>query len=131
MRQQEASAGIEHQLNNYMAVSARYVHKQVDRAIEDTGFLLPDGSEGYVIANPGEGLTALAFTNPVTALPKAVRDYDSVEFAASRSGWSSNWYLNVGYTLEPAQRQLLGPDSSRTRTAAPAPTSAGCSTTRR
>ena len=81
MRQQEASAGIEHQLNNYMAVSARYVHKQIDRAIEDTGFLLPDGSEGYVIANPGEGLTALAFTNPITALPKAVRDYDAVEFA--------------------------------------------------
>ena len=39
MRQQEASAGVEHQLNNYMAVSARYVHKQIDRAIEDTGFL--------------------------------------------------------------------------------------------
>ena len=64
MRQQEATAGIEHQLNDLMALSARYVHKQVDRAIEDTGSLDADGNEIYVIANPGEGLTALAFTEP-------------------------------------------------------------------
>jgi hypothetical protein len=96
MRQQEASAGIEHQLNNYMAVSARYVHKQIDRAIEDTGFLLPDGSEGYVIANPGEGLTELAFTDPIVNLPKAKRDYDSVELAFEKR-LSNNWYLRAGY----------------------------------
>ena len=96
MRQQEASAGVEHQLNDRMAVSVRYVHKQVDRAVEDTGFLLPDGSEGYVIANPGEGLTALAFTDPQVALPKAQRDYDSVEFAFEKR-LASNWYLRAGY----------------------------------
>ena len=97
MRQQEASAGIEHQLNNFMAVAVRYVHKQVDRAIEDTGFLLPDGSEGYVIANPGEGITELAYTNPRTNLPKAVRDYDAIETRFEKR-LSNNWYLNVGYT---------------------------------
>jgi hypothetical protein len=97
MRQQEASAGVEHQLNNYMAVSARYVHKQVDRAIEDTGFLLPDGSEGYVIANPGEGLTELAYTNPQVNLPKAKRDYDAVELRFEKR-LANNWYLNAGYT---------------------------------
>ena len=97
MRQQEASAGVEHQLNNYMAISARYVHKQVDRAIEDTGFLLPDGSEGYVIANPGEGLTELAFTNPNVNLPKAKRDYDAVELRFEKR-LANRWYLNVGYT---------------------------------
>jgi hypothetical protein len=97
MRQQEASAGVEHQLNNYMAVSARYVHKQIDRAVEDTGFLLPDGSEGYVIANPGEGLTELAYTDPQVNLPKAKRDYDAVELTFTKR-LSNNWYLNVGYT---------------------------------
>jgi hypothetical protein len=96
MRQQEATAGLEHQLNDVMSLSLRYVHKQVDRAIEDTGFLLPDGSEGYVIANPGEGLTALAFTNPNTALPKAIRDYDSVEFAFEKR-FAQNWYLRSSY----------------------------------
>ena len=81
MRLQEATLSLDHQLNDVMAVGRRYVHKQVDRAIEDTGFLLPDGSEGYVIANPGEGITSLAFTNPNVALPKAIRDYDAVEFS--------------------------------------------------
>jgi hypothetical protein len=97
MRLQEATVSVDHQLNERMAVSARYVHKQVDRAIEDTGFLLPDGSEGYVIANPGEGLTALAFTNPKVALPKAIRDYDAVEFAFDKR-LSNNWYLRSSYT---------------------------------
>jgi hypothetical protein len=97
MRLQEATLSIDHQLGERMAVGARYVHKQVDRAIEDTGFLLPDGSEGYVIANPGEGLTALAFTNPNVALPKAVRDYDAVELSFDKR-LSNNWYLRASYT---------------------------------
>ncbi len=90
--------------------SARYVHKQVDRAIEDTGSSTPDGNESYVIANPGEGLTALAFTNPNVALPKAVRDYDSVEFAVEKR-LSNNWYLRAELPVEPSVRQLLGPDA--------------------
>lgn len=97
MKLQEASAGIEHQLNDLMAVSVRYVHKQVDRAIEDTGALAADGSEIYIIANPGFNLAALAFTNPNVANPKAVRDFDSVEFAFDKR-YSNNWYLRAGYT---------------------------------
>ncbi len=96
MRQQEATGGIEHQFNNVIALSARYVHKQIDRAVEDTGFLLPDGSEGYVIANPGEGITSLAFTNPNVPLPKAKRDYDSVEVALEKR-FASSWYLRSSY----------------------------------
>ncbi len=97
MKLQEASAGIEHQLNDIMAVSVRYVHKQVDRAIEDTGALAADGSEIYIIANPGFNLASLAFTNPNVANPKAVRDFDSVEFAFDKK-YSDNWYLRAGYT---------------------------------
>jgi hypothetical protein len=96
MRQQEATAGLEHQLNDVIALSARYVHKQVDRAIEDTGSLSPAGDEIYVIANPGEGITSLAFTNPATALPKAKRDYDSVEFALEKR-FKDRWYLRTSY----------------------------------
>jgi carboxypeptidase family protein/TonB-dependent receptor-like protein len=97
MRLQEASAGVEHQLNDVMAVSVRYVHKQVDRAIEDTGSLDAQGNEIYVIANPGEGLTALAFTNPEVALPKAKRDYDSVEFRYEKR-LQNNWMFVGSYT---------------------------------
>jgi len=96
MRTQEATAGIEHQLSNRISGSVRYVHKQLDRAVEDTGFLQPDGSEGYVIANPGEGLTQLAFTNPSIALPKPKRDYDSVELAVEKR-FADNWYLRTSY----------------------------------
>ena len=94
MRQQEATLGIEHQFNDVIAVSARYVHKQVDRAIEDTGSLDAQGNEIYVVANPGEGLTQLAF--PGVALPKAQRDYDSVEFALEKR-FANNWYLRSSY----------------------------------
>jgi hypothetical protein len=94
MRQQEATAGLEHQLNDVMSVSARYVHKQVDRAIEDAGALDPIGNEIYVVANPGEGLTA--FAHPGVAYPKAVRDYDSVEFAFEKR-FANSWYMRTSY----------------------------------
>ena len=61
MKSAGSIAGVEHQLNDVMAVGVRYVHKQIDRAVEDTGFITADGHEGYVIANPGEGLTTLAW----------------------------------------------------------------------
>jgi len=96
MKMQEATAGIEHEISNRLAASLRYVHKQVDRAIEDTGSLDAAGNEIYIIANPGEGLTALAYTSPSVALPKAVRDYDSVEFALEKR-LANSWYLRSSY----------------------------------
>ncbi|HST08255.1 MAG TPA: hypothetical protein VLJ83_08780, partial [Gemmatimonadaceae bacterium] len=96
MKQQELTFGLDHQLNDAMAVTVHYVHKQIDRAIEDTGSLDATGNEIYIIANPGEGLTSLAFTNPNVALPKAKRDYDSVEFAFDKR-MRNNWYLRTSY----------------------------------
>lgn len=96
MRQQEATIVLDHQINDLMSVGVHYVHKQVDRAIEDTGSLDAQGNEIYVIANPGEGLTALASTSPKVALPTAVRDYDSVEFAFDKR-FRNNWFLRTGY----------------------------------
>jgi outer membrane receptor protein involved in Fe transport len=94
MRQQEFTAGIDHQLNDLMAVNLRYVHKQIDRAIEDTGALDAQSNEIYIIANPGEGLTSVAF--PGVALPKPVRDYDGVEFAFEKR-FANNWFLRSSY----------------------------------
>ena len=39
MKSKEASLGIDHQLNDVMAIGVRYVHKRVTRAMEDTGFI--------------------------------------------------------------------------------------------
>ncbi|HEV8346504.1 MAG TPA: TonB-dependent receptor [Vicinamibacterales bacterium] len=94
MKQQEATFGVDHELANHMAASVRYVHKQLDRAIDDTGSLDDQGNEIYIIANPGEGLTKLAFAGVAMPLPQ--RDYDSVEFALERR-LSNNWFLRTSY----------------------------------
>jgi hypothetical protein len=100
MRSEEMSAGLEHQLSAVAAVSARYVHKQVDRAVEDTGSFTESG-EVYVIANPGFAMTQIACgsdlgcTQPV-ALPKAKRLYDAVELAFTKN-LSRSYYLRLSY----------------------------------
>jgi hypothetical protein len=94
MRMQEAAVGLERQLSNVMAVGVRYLHKQVDRAIEDAGALDAAQNEIYVIANPGEGLAE--FAHPGVALPKAQRDYDSLEFSFDKR-YADNWSLRMSY----------------------------------
>ena len=95
MKSQDASIGVDHQLSNTIAVGVHYVHKQLDRAVEDTGSLDADGNEIYIIANPGEGLTANAF--PGVAMPKPKRDYDAVEFKLDKR-LANNWFLGSSYT---------------------------------
>ena len=100
MKSMETSFGLEHQLSAVTAVSARYVHKQLLRAVDDTGSFTADG-EVYVIANPGFGLTQtacgadLGCSTPV-ALPKAKRNYDAIEFAFQKN-MSQNWYFRGSY----------------------------------
>jgi len=94
MRSQEATFGVDHQLTNVMAAQIHYVHKQLDRAVEDTGSLDADGNEIYIIANPGEGLTQAAF--PGTSMPKPKRQYDSVEFALEKR-LANRWFLRGSY----------------------------------
>ena len=94
MRQQEATAGLEHQMTDVISLGVRYVHKQVDRGVEDTGSLDAQSNEIYIIANPGEGLAALAA--PGVALPLPVRDYDSLEFSIEKR-LSNNWFIRSSY----------------------------------
>ena len=94
MRSMEATFGIDHELNRLMAVSAHYVHKQLDRAVDDTGSLDADGNEIYIIANPSEGLTKNAF--PGVALPKPKRQYDGVELAYEKR-LANRWFLRSSY----------------------------------
>jgi hypothetical protein len=120
MRTQELSFGYEKQLNNVMAFSLRYVHKQLNRAIDDIGDLCPAsicgaGAESYIIANPGEGLvtqfdisTGAAQFKPqypggvfpanavLITMPKATRFYNGVE-ARVEKRLSNNWMLTGSY----------------------------------
>jgi hypothetical protein len=100
-RQQELVFGVEHELSARTAVSVRYVHKQVDRAIEDVGIPMPGYGEVYWIANPGEGVaTDIEKDSCPTCppMPKVKRDYDAMEVKFGRR-FANNWMLNASYTL--------------------------------
>lgn len=97
--QTEWTAGLERDLSRNMLVSLRYTHKQVDHAIEDAGFPTADGSEAYIIGNPGEGLhakTAKDFGYAKTTMPE--RNYDALEIKLDRR-FADNFTFNVAYTL--------------------------------
>ena len=55
MKLQELAFGLERELGKHLAMGARYIHKQIDTAIEDVGQLDADGNEIYTIGNPGFG----------------------------------------------------------------------------
>lgn len=91
MRLQEATVGLEHQLRPTISLAARYIHKQLDRAVEDIGAQDASYNEVYTVGNPGFGVAA--FAHPGVPLPKARRDYDAVELTVRRllvGGWSFN-----------------------------------------
>ena len=91
---QELTLGLEHQLSPHVAVSARFVHKQLDRAVEDIGSVDAVGNATYVIGNPGYHRATEA--TPGVPYPKAVRDYDAVELVG-RKQLDRNWALTASY----------------------------------
>jgi Carboxypeptidase regulatory-like domain len=96
-RQSELTFTVERILTNNLLFSARYTRKNVDRTIEDAGFLTSTGSEAYVIGNPGQGLYAeVAEANGLLAL-KPQRLYQALEFRLDRR-FSNDWFFNLNYT---------------------------------
>jgi len=108
MRSQELAIGFEQQLSNVMGVGVRFIHKQLDRGIEDTGDIDSDDNEVYTIANPGEGLTQTynlgefgafyAGSSGQYTLPKPKRNYNAVEFTLEKR-LSNQWFFKGSYTL--------------------------------
>src|ERR1051326_7111071 len=109
MRQQEVAFGIEHQLAENMGVSMRYVHKNLDRGIDDTGYINPmTDDEMYIIGNPGESLTQTFNIVNNRSLyvgsggqytePTAKRQYDGAEFRFDRR-MTNRLAFYASYTL--------------------------------
>jgi len=107
MRSHEAAIGLEHQLNAVSSISMRYVHKQLDRGIEDTGAIDANtDDEPYIIGNPGEGPTktfslvggrdVYAGSTGAYANPKPKRNYDGVEFAFDKR-FAKRWSMHTSY----------------------------------
>ncbi len=97
-RQREFTVGIEHQLTEKMLLRARYSHKNILNAIEDAGFPNAEGSEAYIIGNPGRGLhldVSKQFGYVKVASPKRV--YDAMEVVLDRR-LANNFFYNLAYT---------------------------------
>jgi len=97
-RQTEFTAGIERDLGRNFLLSARYTHKNVDNAVEDAGFPNSQGSEAYIIGNPGSGLhaeTARQFGYAKVTRPE--RRYDALEVVLDRR-FSRNYQFQTAYT---------------------------------
>ena len=96
-KSQEMVFGADHELTQVLSAGVRYVHKQLDRIVEDAGALDAQQNEIYVIGNPSEGPLATAFTlanGTAIPLPKPKRDYDAVEFNLNKrmaNRWSGRF----------------------------------------
>ena len=79
-------------------LTAHYIHNELLETIEDIGYLNAEGSEGYVIGNPGRGLSALQFPSGGTPLgfatPKPVRQYDALELGYNKR-FANNWFFSA------------------------------------
>jgi hypothetical protein len=95
-RQSEYTFGLEHQLGNNFVLAGRFTHKQQDRAIEDVGVFNSQGSEAYIIGNPGFGLVCEIADSANLPCPKANRDYDAVEVRLDKR--ASKYFFNASYT---------------------------------
>lgn len=97
-RQTEFTVGMERQFGRDYVVRGRYTFKNVDSAIEDAGIINSEGSEAYIIGNPGEGLHAQLLRDlGYTKVTKPQRRYDGLEFSVEKR-LSNNYYFNANYT---------------------------------
>jgi Carboxypeptidase regulatory-like domain/TonB dependent receptor-like, beta-barrel/TonB-dependent Receptor Plug Domain len=129
MRQSSTSGGVEYQLTRNTVLTAHYIHNDLLETIEDIGFLTPTGDEGYVIGNPGRGLSALQYPTGGTpegfATPRPKRQYDALELGFNRR-FSNRWFFSANYTLSRLYGNYAGLASSDEITT---PTTGGSSAT--
>ncbi len=104
MSSRQYSLALDHEIKPGMVFNVRYTRSRLVRGIEDIGVLDAAGSEVYTIGNPGFGSTdATKVTTPsgVPLTPKAVRNFDGVEFRLDgrfSEGLLRRFNYNVSYT---------------------------------
>jgi hypothetical protein len=95
-RQSEYTIGLEHQLGNNFLLAARFTQKWVDRAVEDIGVFTAQGSEAYIIGNPGIGLACEVSGEAGLPCTKAERDYKAFEVRIDKR--ATRYFFNASYT---------------------------------
>lgn len=110
-QQRELTFTFQRELFRDYVASARYTRKQVIHAVEDAGFPTPQGSEYYIIGNPGEGLykqQADAF-GLIALKPK--RQYDALELRLDRR-FADDYFFGANYTYSRLYGNYSGLTSS-------------------
>ena len=101
MYEDSFNAGWDYQLSARTGIGVHFVRSSLGRTIEDMGSTV-NGSDIYVIGNPGEGENLItSATYPATAdfaTPKAHRVYDALELSFEKR-MSDNWFFSANYTL--------------------------------
>lgn len=97
MRTSELTFTVEHELSRNFFISGRYSRKILDRTIEDIGLRTANGSEAYIIGNPGEGLSAQIAQQTGLLPTKAERNYNALEFNVTRR-FANDFQFNANYT---------------------------------
>lgn len=103
--QREFTLRLDHALTSRLTGTIRYSRKRLLKAIEDIGVLDADGSEVYLIGNPGFGDTRNTATpygqktpnGSEFLVPPAIRDYDGLEFRV-QGQVERNTYMLASYT---------------------------------
>lgn len=97
-RQSEFTVTFERELTSNYFIAGRFSHKNVDRTVEDAGFPNDQGSEFYIIGNPGEGLYKEVAEGFGLQALKPKRVYRALELRLDRR-FANNYYFSVNYTL--------------------------------
>jgi hypothetical protein len=104
MSSRQYSVALDHEIKPGLIFNVRYTRNRLVRGIEDIGVLDAEENEVYTIGNPGFGSTdAKKFTTAsgVPLTPKAVRNYDGVEFRLDgrfSEGYLKRLNYNASYT---------------------------------
>jgi outer membrane receptor protein involved in Fe transport len=97
MMEDEFQVGLNHELGGGFVLGARYVYKDLKRAIEDVGIVVSGIGEVFYIANPGEGVSLELADPGVPNFPKAKREYQALELTAQKR-FTNNWAAFISYT---------------------------------
>ena len=130
MRLQEATISLDHQLNDVMAVGAA-LRPQAGRPRHRRHGLPRCRTAAKATSSPTRAKASPRWRSP-TRTSRCRRPFATTTRSSSRStsACSNNWYLRTSYTGAACMATTRA-CRSRTKTAAPARTSAACSTTRR
>jgi outer membrane receptor protein involved in Fe transport len=98
-RQSEFTTEFQREVMRASVFTARYLHRNLDQAIEDAGYRSATGSESYIIGNPGQGQHAAILRSlGYSKIIKPVRRYNALQFEYD-TRFVKNFSVNFNYTL--------------------------------